>query len=91
MSRITTDTYCSFPRIEIHQSNTRPSWKRYGGGYAQLKVVVAPNWLSLVSSEGCETSTRTTMLTLSKEEAIALCAFLVDHVQGEECHKNAAP
>ena len=83
MSDIKKDTYCGFPGIEIHQSDSRPSWKRHGGGFAHMKVVVAPNWLSLVSTEGCETSTRTTMLTLSKQEAIALCAFLVDHVEGE--------
>lgn len=65
-----------------HQSNHRPSWKRFGSGYAVLSVNSAKptdgeRWLSFNMVESAdEGATKQTFVTMNEASARKLLAYL---------------
>ena len=83
-NRVSERESCGRPVLHVHDGDSRPSWRRYGSGVANLEATV--EWLGQLSLRVEETAfagvgdkrdvTRGGWMTLDKPAALALRDFL---------------
>lgn len=78
------DSLCGFPRVVVHDGDSRPSWRRYGTGTASLcmwrqpagQVSVTLQEFAPAFGVGSRDVTRETMMQIDRDAIPALIEFL---------------